>query len=101
MINLLFSTMMNMIATILQIITYPLNLTISAVLPNISDKLTNVINVFSTIFDGMAWSLGLLPPGLLPVLVFIVTVEIAKHTIFISTHTLIKVWNLFQRLKFW
>ena len=101
MINLLFSTMMNLIATTLQIITYPINVTISSILPNISDKLTNVINVFSTIFDGMAWALGLLPPGLLPVLIFIVTVEIAKHTIFISTHTLIKVWNLFQRLKFW
>lgn len=101
MIQIIFGTMMNLIATILQIISYPVNIVITNALPNISDKLTSVINVFSTIFNGMAWALGLLPPNLLPVLIFIITVEIAKHTIFVSTHTLIKVWNLFQRLKFW
>lgn len=101
MIQIIFGTMMNLIATILQIISYPINIVITNTLPSISDKLTSVINVFDTIFNGMAWALGLLPPGLLPVLIFIVTMEIAKHTIFVSTHTLIKVWNLFQRLKFW
>ena len=101
MIQIIFGTMMNLIATVLQIISYPINLVITNTLPDISDKLTSVINVFGSVFNGMAWALGILPPGVLPVLIFIIMVEIAKHTIFISTHTLIKVWNLFQRLKFW
>lgn len=52
-------------------------------------------------FSSISWALGLIPGYVIEVLLFIFTIEIAKHTIRISTHTLIKIWNLFQKLKFW
>lgn len=101
MFKILFNIIINLMATVIQIVTYPLNLAITSVMPNLSDKITQVTSGIPTLFSGFGWSLGLLPPGVLPVLLFIVAVEIAKHSIVISTHTLMRVWNLLQKIKFW
>jgi len=93
--------MINMIATVIQIIVWPINEIISNTLPDISSKVLEVTGVFSTIFSSMSWALGLIPQPLLTTIIFIIGVEIAKHTIFRSTHLLINVWNVFQKIKFW
>lgn len=101
MFKALFNIMIDLIATIIQIIVWPINAVIGSTLPSLSDKILEVSNVFNTLFDCITWALGLVPQPILITLVFILGVEIAKHTIFISTHTLIKVWNVFQKIKFW
>lgn len=101
MFKILFDIIINLLATLIQIVLTPINLVITNTLPDLSDKILQVTNGIPNLFSGLYWALGFLPPGVLPVLLFILAVEIAKHTIFISTHTLIKVWNLFQKLKFW
>lgn len=97
----LFDIIINLLATVIQIVIYPINLIITNALPDISNQLLTISSNISSVFSGISWGLGLLPPGILGVLTFIISVEIAKHTIYVSTHTLIKVWNLFQKLKFW
>lgn len=101
MFKALFNIMLNMVASIIQIIVWPINQLITTTLPDISEKILQVTNVFSTIFDCITWGLGLFPNSVLAVLLFILSVEIAKHTIFKSTHMLLKVWNTFQKIKFW
>lgn len=101
MFKALFTIIINLLASLIQIVVWPINQVIETALPDLSDKIFQVTNVFSTLFDCLTWALGVLPTPVLGVLLFIVTVEIAKHTIKISTHTLIKVWNLFQKIKFW
>ena len=101
MFKVLFNIIINLMATIIQIISTPLNLAITSALPSLSDKISTVTSGISNLFSGFSWGLSLLPPGVLGVLLFVVSVEIAKHTIFVSTHALIKVWNLFQKVKFW
>lgn len=101
MFKALFTGIINLLASVIQIAVWPVNQIIEATLPDISDKIIQVTNVFSTLFDCLTWALGALPAPVIAVLLFVVTVEIAKHTIKISTHTLIKVWNLFQKIKFW
>ena len=101
MFKILFNIIINLMATIIQIVTLPLNLAVTSALPDLSSKVLEVTNGIPTLFGGFSWALGLLPPGVLTVLLFIVSVEIAKHTIFISTRTLIKVWNILQKIKFW
>ena len=101
MFKALFNIIINLLATLVQVVLSPLNLAVSSAFPDFTDKVSDVTNTLSTVFNGMGWALGMVPPVLLGVLIFIVTCEIAKHTVFISTHALIKVWNLFQKLKFW
>lgn len=101
MFKALFNIIINLLATIIQLICWPINQIISSALPDLSSKITEVTNVFGTAFDGMAWAVSAIPPQIVSTLLFIITIEIAKHTIFTSTHTLIKVWNVLQKLKFW
>lgn len=101
MFQALFNIIINLLATIIQIVVWPINQVISTTMPDLTAQINQVNNGLATIFNGIGWALGLLPPGILGVLTFILGIEIAKHTIFISTHTLTKVWNLLQKLKFW
>lgn len=101
MFKALFNIILNMIASVIQIIVWPINQIIVNTMPDVSDKILLVTNTLNTVFDAITWGLGLLPPFVIETLLFILTIEIAKHTIFLSTHVLIKVWNVFQKIKFW
>ncbi len=101
MINAILKGLLNIIATLIQVVTWPLNELITAAIPDISEQINQVTTTFSTIFGGIGWALGLIPPSVLTTLIFVITIEICKHTIFVSTHTLLKVWNIFQKIKFW
>ena len=101
MIQAIFKFLLNILATLVQVVVWPINQIIVNTLPDLSDKITQVTNGFNTLFSGMSWALGMLPNSVLVVLVFIVSVEIIKHTIFLSTHTLTKLWTILQKIKFW
>lgn len=101
MFKALFKIIINLLATIIQIIVWPVNTVISNALPDLTDKILSVTNTLNSIFDSITWGLGILPSILVETLLFILLVEIAKHTIYVSTHTLIKVWNILQKIKFW
>lgn len=101
MVRALFNVIINLLATIIQIVVWPINAVIEATLPDLSTRILEVGNTLNTVFDSMTWALGLIPDAVISAVLFIITVEIAKHTIFTSTHALIKVWNLLQKLKFW
>lgn len=101
MFKVLFDIIIDLLATIIQIVVFPLNLAISTALPSFSSQLTSVTLAIGDIMTALSWPLSILPPSTIAILLFIVGCEIAKHTIYISTHTLIKVWVLVQKLKFW
>lgn len=101
MFKALFNIIINLLATLIQLVCLPLNAAISSALPDLSDKIVEVTNTLNSVFNCLSWSLSLVPPQIISTLLFIITIEIAKHSIYVSTHTLIKVWNIFQKLKFW
>lgn len=101
MIQAIFKFLLDAVGTTIQLIMIPINVPIVLALPDLSDKILEVSNTFSTVFDPIAWALGLIPDTIIGTLIFILSIEIAKHTIFTSTHVLIKVWNIFQKIKFW
>lgn len=90
-----------MLASVIQIIVWPINSLITSALPDLSSKIEEVTNTLNTVFNSLGWALGLIPEPLLATLTFIIGVEIAKHTIYISSHSLISVWNVLQKIKFW
>lgn len=101
MFKAIFNGIINLLATVIQLIVWPINAVISSTLPDLSGKILSVSNTLNSVFDSITWGLGLLPPIVVETLLFIIAIEIAKHTIFVSTHALIKVWNVFQKIKFW
>ena len=101
MFKALFNIIINLLASIIQIICWPINTLISNALPDLSNKITFVTNTIGSIFNSISWGLGLLPTAVVEALLFIVLVEIAMHTIYKSTHALVKVWNVLQKIKFW
>lgn len=101
MFKLLISLLINLIASIIQLIMTPFNLVIVNTMPDLSSKILQVTNGIPGILNYMNYALGMVPPGIIAVMLFILTCEIAKHTIFTSTHVLVKVWNILQKIKFW
>lgn len=101
MFKILFSIIINLVASIVQLVCLPLNTLVNNALPNLSGRISQVAGVITTIFGNLNWALGLIPPAITEVILFILSVEIVKHTIYISTHTLLKVWNIVQKIKFW
>lgn len=101
MFKVLFNVIINMLATVIQIICWPINAIITNAMPDLSSQITNVSNTIGSVFNSLNWAIGLVPPVIIETLLFIITIEIAKHTIFLSTHTLVKVWNVLQKIKFW
>lgn len=101
LISALFDFMLNLIATIIQIIVAPLNLLISNALPDLADGMTAVGQGFATFFGIFDWALSLIPPPLLWTFAFCFTIRLVVTNLSISTHVLVKVWNVFQKIKFW
>lgn len=101
MFSAIVNFFLNLVATIIQVILIPINLIVSNVFPDLTSQINQVIDGISELFSGIGWALGLLPPGILPVLVFIITIEICKHTIWANSHMIVKVWNVLQKIKFW
>lgn len=101
MFKILFNIIINMLATVIQIICWPVNQLISTALPDLTSQISSVSNTLGSVFTSINWAIGLLPSVVVETLLFILTIEVAKHTIFLSTHTLIKVWNVLQKIKFW
>lgn len=101
MFKALFKLIINLLATVIQLICWPVNTLITNLLPDLSSKITQVTDTLNNVFNSITWALGLIPPVVTETILFILTIEIIKHTIYISTHTLVKVWNVLQKIKFW
>ena len=97
----LLKVIMNLLATIMQLVTAPIGAALNATLPDLSAKVTEIVSVIVNFISGLAWVVDIIPPSVRVFLVFVLTLEIARNTIFQSTHALIKLYNLFQKIKFW
>lgn len=93
--------LINLLATLIQLICTPVNLIVTNALPGVSDFITRASNSIIDIVGYMEWAIGIIPPILIEVIAFILLCEVAKHTIFSSSHILSKVWVVLQKIKFW
>mgnify|MGYP001851934315 FL=1 len=101
LITALFSFILEIVMTIVQIICLPLNLLFENVFPDFSTHLTTINSSLKTAYSGLSWSVSIIPPTVRTVLLFIFTVELSILVIMRSTHLTAKVWTILQKLKFW
>lgn len=97
----LFEIIINMVATVLQLVVLPVNLLISSTLPNFSDSIIYVTSSITNIMAAIVWPLSWLPNSFKVIYALMLTLEIAKHTIFVSSRALVRVWAIFYKIKFW
>lgn len=101
MFSKLFEIIIDILATLIQLVLLPLNQMISSAMPSISNQITSTASTLVSLFSNLGWAIGLIPNSLKLILSFIIVVEIAKYNIYILTHGIIKVWNVIQKIKFW
>lgn len=101
LISALFNFILGLVATIIQLLVSPINALIVSALPDLAQGLTAVSQGIATLFSLFNWVLDLVPPVLLWTFAFCYGIRLAVTTISISTHALIKVWNILQKVKFW
>lgn len=101
MFKALFNIIFNLLATIIQVVMLPINTLIDSLLPDLSDKIHYLTQNIPVLFSNLSWFVNILPPMTRTILLFAINIVIVKYTIYIGTHAVIKIWNLFQKLKFW
>lgn len=101
MFKILLDILLGLVATIIQIVVWPINALMSNFLPDISTAILNVTTTLTSVFNGMSWAISGIPTTLKVTLLFMLGIEIAKHTIFNNTYMLTRVWTIFQKIKFW
>lgn len=101
LITALFSFILKIVMTIVQLICLPLNLLFENVFPDFSSQLTTINSALTTAYSGLSWALSFIPPTVKTTLLFIFTIEMSILLIMRSTRLTAKVWGILQKLKFW
>ena len=97
----LFSLIINLVATLIQIVLLPINAIINTALPDFSNQLLQIPTFFSYLGTSLLWISASIPSGLKTCFLFMIMVEIAKHTIFTSVNVVVQAWHIIQKIKFW
>ena len=94
----LFNLILNLLATVIQIVCVPLNTLITSLLPDISSSITGVTTGITNLMSYLPWALSILPLSFITTLGVCWTIRLAVANIHISTHTSA---TIYQNLIFW
>lgn len=97
----LFTFIINILISLVKVICVPLNLLFTTLMPNVSDKVIELTNQINDLFVGVFWGLGALPNTLIVTLLFILSIEVSRFTIYVSTLSIQWVFRLVKNIKFW
>lgn len=97
----LFNLILNLVATVLQVILLPVNALFNNVFPDLSTNITQVVNGFSEALSKIGWVLSIIPQPVKTALLLIFTIEVSILLIMKSTKLTSKLWKLLQKIKFW
>lgn len=100
-LSVLFTLILNLVATVLQVILLPLNALFNGLFPDFSSQTQSVIQGFSDMMKNLGWVLSVIPQPVKSALLFIFTIEISLFVIMKSTRLTSKLWKLLQKIKFW
>lgn len=101
MFKAFFNIIIGLLSTLVQVICFPINTIITNLMPNLSENITFVATHIPDYFESISYPLSWIPTVFVNILIFIISIEIAKYSIYFGTHGILKVWNLFQKIKFW
>ena len=97
----LFSLILNLLATIVQIVLLPINLLFQGIFPDLSTSINDVVQGFSQALSGLSWAVSVIPPVIRTTLLLILTIEIALFAVLKSTRLTSRLWKILQKIKVW
>ena len=97
----LFNLILNMVATVLQVILLPVNALFTSLFPDFSSQIQSVVQGFSDIMKNLGWALSVIPQPVKSALLFVFTIEVSLFVVMKSTRLTSKLWKLLQKVKFW
>lgn len=101
MIEKIFNVIINLLGSLVQLICFPINMIIVNLMPDLSSNIVEINNNLGTLFDSISWGLGLIPDIVKGTLILIISIEIVRFNIYISTKGILAVINIIKKLKFW
>lgn len=97
----LIQALISFLNTLFQIVLFVPNIAFIKFMPDLSDWIIQTTDTLNNVFNAISWGLSIIPAPLLSILIFIITVEIAKHTISLSVMGVQRLWILIQKIKVW
>lgn len=102
MFKALLNGILNTLASIISILLTPINNLLSTLFPNMSGLITYFNNfVNNYLSNNLSWFFSLLPPGFKYCLTTWFTFVIAYYGILFTYRSIIKIWNIIQKVKVW
>jgi len=96
-----FTFILQLVITLIQLITYPINALISAGFPDIADNITGMADTLAEMLEFFPYVMTFFPVPVRALIAFIITAEIALLIVFQSSFHVTKIWKIIQRIKFW
>lgn len=101
MINSLINGYLNVITNLLTIVLSPINTFISTIFPNV-DSLVSAFNILlATLGTGLEYFGYLLPPNFKSLLVMYIVFKLTWYNGIIAYSTIVLLYRVIQRIKFW
>jgi len=100
-ISTVFGFLLSLVITFIQIVAFPLNLAITAGLPDFSAALYSFAHALDGLLTAIPWILSFFPPYTLGVFLFILAAELIFTAVLQIAWHVAKLWIILQLIKFW
>ena len=102
MIKSLLTGILKIIVKVLNIVLLPINLLIENIFPDMTTSIQAFNNFVNTYLGStLTYFFHILPPIFRSILVVWLTFVISYYTVYYTYITLMKIWNIIQKIKFW
>lgn len=101
LLSAIYEWFMILLVTVVQVITWPINVIITGVFPSFSEQVINLANYLTQMLTFFGYVLTFLPPATLTLVIVIIGTELALVLVFQSTYLVGKLWRIVQNIKFW
>lgn len=102
MINALLNGILSILQKAVEIVLTPINLLVSNLFPSLATYITAFDNFISTFFGGgVNWFLHMLPPNFRNLLAVYFVFLIAIQGIMWSYYAITRIYEIYQKVKFW
>lgn len=101
MFQAFFNLILNLLATIIQIIVSPINIIMTQALPDFSDTINNIVSAIDQVGLSMLYPYSQLPTSFQVVFSFCISTMILVTLAYRAVVMIPIVWNVVQKIKFW
>lgn len=101
-INAIINGFLNVITSLLNIFLLPINVLIDNLFPNMSSAIVTFNSFVQTYVGGnLSYFFSILPPIFRGLLILWLTFLVSYYSIYYTYLSIVKLWTIIQKIKFW